>query len=58
MVERQILESGFDAECPNKGDVCCEKKLVIETDPNFGNCSDDPDYQCVGIQVSKMSKLF
>ena len=57
LVERQNQESGFDAECPNNRDICCEKQLVVETDPNFENCADDPDYQCVGIQVSIMFKL-
>ena len=46
-------QSGFDAECPNKEDVCCEKPL--ETNPDVTeNCADDPDYHCVGIQVGKI----
>ena len=46
-------QSGFDAECPNKENVCCKKPLEINPDVTE-NCADDPDYHCVGIQVGKI----
>ena len=46
-------QSGFNAVCPNKEDVCCEKPLKINTNVTE-NCADDLDYHCVGIQVGEI----